>query len=405
MNQEQMNQEQINQEQIKQKYLSNLINQNYFRYKSRWIPRSYEKTEFNKCSDERKYYYLELDDLICDIPEDGIVNDKNSYDDYENEWDDDYCDDFYRTKHYHCIKDQKIIKQSNDFIDDLLADNDNWWNKKSQHWSYKKKETFPLYTTMSRHYIQQIPTRVARDYIKQAIDMNRYHRNFYDNHNNLVTEGIHGAIGPDNFNIEDYDTMKLGIDQYESIYIYDVLVRLNKLLEKYNVKTVQSGIAYYTEDVTFSPAFIQLPFIEFSGSKDTIPIMKAIVNHELMKGYYTMSFTEENSRDKSVIRTTVMRPYLDSNKDWIPEFDDTEFWKNIEMVVEDINSKDIILPPNTMNDVELDKTKDWFILDSNGDFLQIDDKDSFNPIVEEIPLSTLDVRYDRDIELFKRNLY
>ena len=134
--------------------------------------------------------------------------------------------------------------------------------------------------------------------------------------------------------------------------------------------------------------------------------MKEIVNHDLLKNYYTTSFSDKMEKG-SFIRTCIIRPYLnDSNLEKVNEFDDTPFWNNIETVIQEISDKNIPLPDITTNDPELDRSKNWYILDTQMNFYTIKDKnkDKFNPIVTDMPLTTLEVRYEKNIELFKRKI-
>lgn len=55
------------------------------------------------------------------------------------------------------------------------------------------------------------------------------------------------------------------------------------------------------------------------------------------------------------------------------------------------------------NDPELDTTKDWYVLNDNGDVVKIEDKTKPNPYsLNNLPLTTLNVRYVQDIKEFTK---
>ena len=258
---------------------------------------------------------------------------------------------------------------------------------------------FPLYTTFSRIETQVLKSNISVDLINQAIKSNRYYHYYKDLNGNVQEEGIDSASGPKGFNMKNFDKKGIDIDQFESTYIIDYLVTINKLLEKYNIKTVQSGIAYYNDVDFFSEPYLQLPFVEFSGDKNAIPVMKKIIKHPLFQNYYSSSYCEYHN----IMRLAVLRPYIDSNGNKITEFDDTSFWNNIVYVIQQINTENIPFIEITNNDKELDKTKNWYILNQYGDITKISNKNKFNPFTN-VPLSTLNVRYEPNIELFKKNI-
>lgn len=259
-----------------------------------------------------------------------------------------------------------------------------------------------LYITYSRLEISKLPVALSNGLIYDAIKLNRYYHKYYDLEYKLQEEGVHSALGPPDFVIQKNDYRNYDIDMYETILIYDTIVKLNDLLSKYNIQTIQSGIAYYEDDITFSKPYLQLPFIEFVADKDCINIMKEIVNHPSVKDYYVFSYTCMDGR----IKSSITRPYLDDNNNCVTEFDDSVFWDTIVRVATDVSNKNMEKENLTINDPELDIEKDWYILEKQEDFtihfVKIENKCLLNPLVDGVVLSTLDVRYEPKFNLFKR---
>ena len=295
---------------------------------------------------------------------------------------------------------------------------------KEQNLNHKEHEqiesqtggNYLLYIDFVRLEINKIPIDIAMNLINQSVRLNRYYHSYSDD-KKMITEGISPRTGPIGFNIKEIDTRNYGIDQYESVLIYPILVKLNDLLAKYNVSTIQSGVAYYCDDIEFYDLakqlpFLQLPFIEFIGNRNTIPIMKKIVNHPLLAKYYTTSNYDIFSDGSLHMRTCIIRPYLSEPiagqqlQEQVFDFDDTEFWADIQTAVKDVSDENIKLTEITTNDPELDRSKKWYILNKQGQIIDIYErnKEKFNPLNKQMPLSTLDVRYEPKLELFKKKL-
>jgi len=248
-----------------------------------------------------------------------------------------------------------------------------------------------------------IKSDICCNLLSEAVKLDRY---FYDHYNsNGIIKGIDIIKGPTGFDIKKIDTEKLGIEQYETSIIYKYLIKFNKLLEKYNVKTIQSSISYYIDVEDFSPPYFQIPFIEFVGDKNTILIMKKIVNHDLASSYQSYTFPTFYD-NKQVIRTTLLRPYIDSEGNKINDFNDTDFWDNILIIIKSISDENIILQEISCNDSELDIDKSWYIIDPDGIVEKIpeNEKKLFNPFIQKIPLSTLYVRYENNILSFMKKM-
>lgn len=294
----------------------------------------------------------------------------------------------YKTKYY---------KYKSDKINNLINQNENM-----------KGGSYPLYVSMSRNYICDLKKTDRKKIIREAIKLNRYYKKYIDVSGNEIIEGISiGYVYPE-------DTRKinsLDIYYHETLLIIDELIELNNLLSKYNISTIQSQPSYYINDKEFSIPYLQLPFVEIRGDKNTIPIMKEIVNHKSLQNYYFTSYPELKD-ETPMIRTTIMRPYLKGNS-FIEETEirellygiyDKDFWNNIICVIREICEKNIKLQEITSNDTDLDKSKEWYILNKNGKIHNIIDKNKMNPFVENMPLSVLDVRYGNDLNLFTRNI-
>jgi len=271
---------------------------------------------------------------------------------------------------------------------------------------------YPLYASMSRLYIDDINIRYQIELIKEAKKLNRYYKKYFLECGKEETEGTSiSFFYPKEKREKDNN---LDIYYHETLLIIDELIELNNLLSKYKISTIQSQPSYYINDETFSRPYFQLPYVEFIGDKNTIPIMKEIVNHKLLQNYYFTSYPELID-DTPMIRTTVMRPYLSGNyfsknqeeedkKKLLYGIYDKDFWNNLICAIREICSKNIVLQEFISNDTDLDTSKDWYILNTKGKLYKIFDKYEMNPFIEDMPLSVLDVRYGNDINLFTRRI-
>jgi len=282
---------------------------------------------------------------------------------------------------------------------------------------YLKGGAFPLYVVMSRLSVSDIKTDDTKEKIAlkklvdDAIRLKRYYYEYFDKYGNKRTDGKHIASGLSREEIKRIDVRNIDINFYESTLIIDELYALQDLLRGYDIKTVQSSISYYNNNCSFSLPYFQLPFIEFVGGKKEIPVLKMIVDHDLLKNYYATSFSDDVF--PNTVRVTIMRPYLNESGRLIQEFDDKQFWKDVIQAVKNVVDKianDSELKKTlrefkeNVNDSELDKSKKWYIFDPDGFIVEITDKTKMNPYFPNIPLSTLNVRYEPNIELFKRKL-
>lgn len=276
--------------------------------------------------------------------------------------------------------------------------------------SYKKLYTnnylyggsYPLYVQFSRLRIANIKDDDAaiKKLINDALKMNRYIYNFYDLYGKVCELGIDPGRNLDDDKTA--DPRNIGIEGYESSLIREILYELNDLLTKYKIITVQSQPSYYINHFSSSP-YLQLPYVEFSGDKNTIPVLKAIVNYPTLRNYYAMSFSEIY-KNVGTVRLTIMRPYVNDDNKILFNFDDSEFWRIVVDAVKNISNLDIKLSDFISNDPELDMKLNWYILDDRGHVKKIQDKSKMNPYVNGMPLSTLNVRYGPDKKLFMRKL-
>lgn len=268
---------------------------------------------------------------------------------------------------------------------------------KTKSHNLQKGEVCPLYVQYTRLDISTLKLNISNIFIKQSIDMSRYEHVYFDHVNIKQQEGIDLVFGPVGFDVDDFLSQKkqphVPMDGYETSLIYDELATINKLLKKYNIHTIQSQPSYFVDNSNMGHPYLQSPFVEFEGTVNTIPILKKIINHPLLSKCLTFTFPEKNS----VLRTSILRPYIDDFGNKINDVNDSDFWNNIVKVCQELHDENIVLHNITSNDSDLDRTKDWYILDENSHIIKISDsnKEKFNPIHPLIPLSLLDVRYNK----------
>lgn len=261
------------------------------------------------------------------------------------------------------------------------------------------KSNVELYTNYVRQYIAELSLKVSNSLIHEAIQQNKYFRTYYDKNSVLLTEGIDPSSGPKEFDVNNFDTENIGVNQYESSLIYNYLVQINNLIKKYNITTIQSEPSYYIDDITFEEPYLQLPFIEFLAYKNSIPVLKRIVGHPLVSSYLTIT-SHQVYHEKEMLRLIIFKPYVDQFGGQISSFDDSLFWNNIVNTLKDIHDENIVINEITVNDQDLDKTQPWFIRDDKNNIVEIVNKNQFNPYFPTLPLSTLDIRYNNSLQLF-----
>lgn len=92
------------------------------------------------------------------------------------------------------------------------------------------KSNVKLYVNYVRQYIAELSIKISNSLVNEAIQNNRYLHTYYDKNSVLLTEWIDPYNGPKEFDINNFDTENIGINQYESMLIYDYLVQINNLI-------------------------------------------------------------------------------------------------------------------------------------------------------------------------------
>lgn len=251
--------------------------------------------------------------------------------------------------------------------------------------------TFALYTCESRVYKSELSLIEYLKMLSQSITLNKFYRK-----TKTFVEGIHSVYGLDNFDMKTFDNKGILIDMFESTYIIDYLFEINNCLNPYGVKTIQSGIAYYEDDYTFSDEYFQKPFIEFVGSINSIHILIYLMKHANFKEYNKYTFTQRHNNDTQSIdyRLCIMKPYKDSIYVYI--FNDEDFWENICTTINETDMSCV----NEKSYLNLKRDKDFYILDCKGNIIKLDKMTIYNPYTHAL-LTELDVRYDDNIDSFR----
>lgn len=257
--------------------------------------------------------------------------------------------------------------------------------------------------------MEHLSLRDQKYIIDESFRLNRYFHRYYDVNNILTTEGSNVAFGPggekDPFKIGDYvETVEVEVDMYESFLIYDYLVRINKNLDKFGIKTVQSQISYYSKDVEFSsPNDFQTPFLSFEGNTESISILKKMMLHPLAKdllffSHYDMRFEPSHDMSHKTYIAFAKRIFNTEGK-FIFTFDDTDFWTTMETISHDMRQHEVSVFIG--NDPDLDYSKDWYVIDDDATVVKIEDKTKAHPYSKNnLPLTTLNVRYVDDLTEF-----
>lgn len=241
------------------------------------------------------------------------------------------------------------------------------------------------YIGFAKHYFKDMKLSIAINLLQEALSLNRYHNVYYNIDQTYSYEGVDPLYGPLNFNFSLNNDL-----HYETFLILEKIEQINKILEKFNIKTIQSQPSYYINNESLNSslkAYFNLPFVEFIGSKESIKIFETIKSDIRFNNYYFDAYPEIKD-SQEVIRFCIMRPYIDLMGNQIFGFNDSDFWDTIIEVLSEINITNYDLLP-------LDKTKKWYIIDNNYMIIEIE-KSNFHPLYKTIPLSTLFVRYNDD---------
>lgn len=269
-----------------------------------------------------------------------------------------------------------------------------------------KGGAFALYTTYSRQdagKLRQINKEYVDNLIIQAKKLGRYYINTENEQS-----GVHSAFGPRGFDIEKFKkehNVKIDIDMYESIFIWKKLEQMNEIIK--NIYTIQSGIAYYENDSSFSPEYFQLPFVEFKAPLNYWSVVKSILEQTKKYKYLSSTFIDTKYHinkdvNATLLRFCILRPYVDENNVIVANtFDDEEFFDNIINILFETN-KMIISRKIEISDIknDLDINKDWYILSNDGIIKKYHYNKHFVHPDTGIPLTTLNVSYNNDYKSF-----
>jgi hypothetical protein len=278
---------------------------------------------------------------------------------------------------------------------------------------YQKAGTSVLYVLSNyvRTEMDLLKLNEKKYIIEESVRLNKYYHRYYDINQILRTEGIDLGSGPDdNFKIEDYvDNVEVDVDMYESYLIYDYLVKINRNLKIFGIETVQSQTSYYVNDVEFfNSDYFQNPFLSFSGNSESIPVLKKMMEHDLAKDLLFFSHYDSRPGKGELNKKTFItfaKPVFNDKGEFIFTFDDKDFWDKMEQISLDMNTNYSVqkLPMFEGNDPDLDGFKDWYVLNDDYEVVKIDDKTKPNPYsLNDLPLTTLNVRYTQDINEFAK---
>lgn len=199
-----------------------------------------------------------------------------------------------------------------------------------------------LYTSYSRHFLKDLPIRLVNLILSEAVKLNRYYNEYnivlITGINKEIKEGTDPCIGPKDFSIEFLNNSPIGNISYETYLILPYLTTINNILDKYNIRTIQSQPSYYINlNVLNFETYFNIPFVEFTGSIDSIEIYKKIqANIKLSKCYFNIYFEKDKTTDDVNIRFCILRPFLDIDGNVNSGFDDTDFWLNIIEVIQEL---------------------------------------------------------------------
>ena len=261
----------------------------------------------------------------------------------------------------------------------------------------------------TEQYMDQLSLKDQKYIIDESFRLNRYFHQYYNVDNILTAEGTHVAYGPvgqqEKFNIKNYvEIVEVDVDMYESWLIYEYLVRINKNLDRFGIKTVQSQISYYSKDIEFSsPNHFQTPFLSFEGNTESISILTQMMLHPLARdllffSHYDTRYDPSFELSHNTYITFAKRIFNTGGK-FIFTFDDTDFWTTMETISEDMKLQEVSV--FTGNDPDLDYSKDWYVINDDAEVVRIEDKTKAHPFsLNNLPLTKLNVRYVDNITEF-----
>lgn len=259
-----------------------------------------------------------------------------------------------------------------------------------------------FYTQWTRQYFYDLKLNVATQLLSEALKSNRYYNVYSRSNGNYDEEGIDPCLGPKNLDPLKLETNDMGKVSWETLLIKDKLDKINKLGEKFSIKTIQSQPSYYinlNEESGNFNTYFNIPFVELVGPIQWIKIFKLFQKDtRLSNCYFDINWNINSNTNSNTIRMCIIRPFIDIKGNLLYGFDDSEFFLNISKIFEEItltNSYEDLYENINSNwlDPDLFVNNDWFILNSsNTNCIQISDNSKLENNLG-FPLTTLNVRY------------
>lgn len=198
------------------------------------------------------------------------------------------------------------------------------------------------YVKFSKCHFNNIKLNIGMNLLNKAISMNRYY-NVYSCNNSVKYEGIDPLYGPNNFVMPEEEMVNMDVNllHYETFLIFPQLKKINQIMEKFNIRTIQSQPSYYinlnssTEEFN---SYFNVPFVEFIGNYESMNIFETIKRDCRLNDCYFDNIVNysKTTMSLSTIRFCIMRPFINSNGDQINGFDDTDFWNTIIEIISEL---------------------------------------------------------------------
>ena len=270
---------------------------------------------------------------------------------------------------------------------------------------------YPIYRHLTREYIDNlklVDTKATEVLIEKAKTANRYYIK-----NKNINEGIDSANGPRDFDMATYkkeNNVNIDIDQYESTIIWQKLEEMNNIIT--DVQTIQSGIAYYEDIPTFSPPYLQVPFVEFVTPGKYWIVVKVIMGYVKQKYKYRstvyycnhdLSHISEPTFDASIRFCILRSSYINEDGLTVTDvFDDQLFFENIitclTFVKTLINRRKIELKlPEKGKPNDIDESKNIYYITKDG---HVNEYVPYTHPIDGTPLTSLVVRNTDNFNAF-----